>query len=57
MFHIVIENKLYYEKSDVSFGQMLILSDDAFHGGYMGSRGYFCFHFTIKDQNKRASEI
>ena len=57
MFHIVIENKLYYEKSHVSFGQMLILSDDVFHGGYMGSRSSFCFHFTIKDQNKRASEL
>ena len=56
MLRIVIENKLHYEKSHLSFRCMLILSDDVFHGGCMGSSGSFRFHFTIKDQNERASK-
>ena len=56
MLHIIIENKLHYEKLYVPFGCMLILNDDIFHGGCMGSAGSFRFNFAIKDQNKCASK-
>ena len=46
----------HFEKSHVSFGHMLILSDDLVHGGCLGSHGSFRFHFTIKDLESRGCE-
>ena len=56
MLCIIIKNKLHYEKLHVHFGCILILSNDVFHGGCMGSPGSFRFHVEIKVQNKRGSE-
>ena len=52
----MINDKLHYEQICVPFGCMLILSDDAVHGGCLGNCGSFRFHFDLKQLDKRAQE-
>ena len=48
MVYIIIDGEFHYEKIHIPFGHMVILRDDAIHGGCMGSHGSFRFHFAIK---------
>ena len=50
MLHKIIDGKLCCEKVHLPFGCILILTDEACHGGRIGSHGSFRFHFSLKDR-------
>ena len=52
----IIYGKSHYEKVHLLFGCMLILTNEAWYGGCLGSCGSFCFHFTLKDSDSLGIE-
>ena len=51
MLNNIIDGKLNYEKIHLPFGCMLIYTNEACHGGCIGSYGPFRFHFALKDSD------
>ena len=51
MLHKIIDGKFYCENFHLPFGCMLILTNEACHGGCLGSCGSFRSRFALKDSD------
>ena len=56
MLHKIVDEKLHCKKFHLLFGCVLIITNEACHGGCLNSHSSFRFHFTLKDSDSLGIE-